>query len=62
MFTHAGNVQEFVSGIMSLAANFDRCIEMGKNARQFIMDNLTNEVGTQKYVKVIRSFERSKHS
>lgn len=55
VFTHAGNVQEFVSGIKSLAANPNHCIEMGKNARQFILDNLTKEVGTKKYVEVIRS-------
>ena len=54
VFTHAGNVQEFVSGIKSLAANPNHCIEMGKNARQFILDNLTKEVGTKKYVEVIR--------
>lgn len=54
VFTHAGNVQEFVTGIKGLAANPDRCIEMGKNARQFILDNLTKEVGTKKYVDIIR--------
>ena len=54
VFTHAGNVQEFVSGIKSLATNPGRCIEMGKNARQFILDNLTKEVGTRKYVDIIR--------
>jgi len=28
---------------------------MGRNGRQFVMDNLTKEVGTQKYVDVIKS-------
>lgn len=55
VFTHAGNVQEFAKGVKSLASNLARCAEMGKNARQFILDNLTKEVGTQKYVEVIRS-------
>ncbi len=55
VFTHAGNVQEFVAGIKSLVADPSRCEMMGKNARQFILDNLTKEVGTRKYVDIIRS-------
>lgn len=54
VFTHAGNVQEFMSGIKSLSAEPSRCLEMGKNARQFILENLTKEVGTRKYVDIIR--------
>lgn len=55
VFTHAGNVNEFVEGVKSLAANPILCAEMGRNARQFIMGNLTKEVGTRKYVEVIKS-------
>lgn len=55
VFTHAGNVQEFVAGIKSLVADPSRCEEMGKNARQFILDNLTKEVGCRKYVDIIKS-------
>ena len=58
VFTHASNVHEFVEGIRQLASNPQRCLEMGKNARQFILDNLTKEVGTKKYVEVIRQFEK----
>lgn len=58
LFSHAGNVQEFVEAIKVLAANNGRCVEMGKNARRFIEENLTKEVGTQKYVDVIKSFEK----
>ena len=54
VFTHAGNVQEFVDGIKQLASNPERCREMGNNARQFILNNLTKEVGTKKYVEVIK--------
>ena len=61
VFTHAGNVQEFVEGVKNLTAEPSRCIEMGKNARQFILDNLTKEVGTRKYVEVIRAFEHKSH-
>ncbi len=55
VFTHAGKVDEFVEGIKSLAADPSRCEEMGKNARQFILDNLTKEVGSKKYVEIIKS-------
>lgn len=55
VFSHAGNVHEFVNAIKYLQENPKRCIEMGKNARQFILDNLTKEVGAKKYVDIIKS-------
>lgn len=55
VFTHAGNVEELVVGIKSLAAEPSRCEEMGRNARRFILDNLTKEVGSKKYVEIIKS-------
>ena len=55
IFTHAGIVQEFVDAIKFLQEKPERCAEMGANARQFILDNLTKEVGTKKYVDVIKS-------
>ena len=56
VFSHAGNVDEFVEAIRQLAAAPERCEEMGKNARKFILENLTKEVGTRKYVEVIKQF------
>ena len=58
VFTHAGDVQEFVDAIKLLADNPARREEMGRNARQFVLENLTKEVGTQKYVDVIKQFEK----
>ena len=55
VFSHAGNVKEFVEAIKSLAENPSRCTEMGKNAREFILKNLTKEVGAKKYVDIITS-------
>lgn len=55
VFSHAGNVQEFVGAIKTLQENPERCKEMGANARQFILDNLTKEVGAKKYVEIIKS-------
>ena len=58
VFSHSGNVQEFVEAINTLKNNKVLCEDMGKNARQFILNNLTKEVGTKKYVEVIKSFEK----
>lgn len=57
VFTHAGNVTEFVEAVRSLMTDRERCAQMGRNARQFILENLTKEVGTRKYVEVIKQFE-----
>ena len=55
VFTNAGDLDDFVNAIVGLSEHQERCVEMGKNGRQFILDNLTREVGTQKYVDVIKS-------
>lgn len=55
VFSHAGNVKEFVAAIRQLATNREKCEEMGKNARHFILNNLTKEVGAKKYVDIIKS-------
>lgn len=55
VFTHAGNVKEFAEGINHLASNPQLCNVMGQNARQFILNNLTKEVGSKKYVDIIKS-------
>ena len=44
-----------MSAIIALYQNRGLCEEYGRNGRQFVMDNLTREVGTQKYVDVIKS-------
>lgn len=54
-FTKAGDLNSFVSTIENLSQHPEQCAEMGANGRQFILDNLTRAVGTQKYVNVIKS-------
>ena len=54
VFTQANNLDEFVTAIVELSRNRERCQDLGRNGRQFIMENLTKEVGTKKYVEVIR--------
>ncbi|MBR5393888.1 MAG: glycosyltransferase family 4 protein [Bacteroidaceae bacterium] len=56
-FTKAGDKGAFTDAILKLYNDKELCREMGKNGRQFVMDNLTKAVGTKKYVDVIKSFE-----
>ncbi|MBQ9523629.1 MAG: glycosyltransferase family 4 protein [Bacteroidaceae bacterium] len=58
IFTKAGDKVAFTDAILRLYNDRELCREMGKNGRKFVMDNLTKEVGTSKYVEVIKSFEK----
>ena len=58
IFTKAGDKEAFKASILELYHHRDLCQEYGDNGRQFVMENLTKEVGTQKYVDVIKSFEK----
>ena len=55
VFTKAGDLEGFVKAIEELSQQPERCAEMGRNGRQFILENLTREVGTGRYVEVIKS-------
>ncbi len=55
IFTKAGDLEGFVAAIKVLSQHPEQCAEMGKNGRQFILENLTREVGTRKYVEVIKA-------
>lgn len=55
IFTKAGDKVAFTDAILKLYNNRDLCKEYGRNGRQFVMDNLTREAGTKKYVDVIKS-------
>lgn len=55
VFTKAGDLEGFVSAIERLSQNPALCAQMGRNGREFILRNLTKEVGTGKYVEVIKS-------
>lgn len=54
VFTKADDLNSFVDVIVELSQHPEKCNEMGSKGRQFILDNLTREVGTQKYVNVIK--------
>ena len=55
IFTKSCDKEEFKKSILTLYLNRELCKEYGKNCRQFVLNNLTREVGTQKYVDVIKS-------
>lgn len=61
IFTKAGDKKAFKEAILKLYHNPELCREYGRNGRQFVMDNLTKEVGTQKYVDVIKSTYNAQH-
>ena len=58
IFTKAGDKVAFKEAIIKLYEDRNLCKEFGKNGRQFILDHLTRAVGTQKYVDVIKQFEK----
>lgn len=58
IFTKAGDVDAFVDAIKELKINPGKCAEMGKKGRVFVLDNLNKDICTQKYVEVIKSFEK----
>lgn len=58
IFTKAGDKVAFTDAILKLYHDRQLCKDMGANGRKFVMENLTKEVGTQKYVDVIKSFEK----
>lgn len=59
VFTKADDLEGFVNTIVELSKDTKRCEVMGANGRQFIVNNLTKEVGTQKYVDVLKSFDNN---
>lgn len=60
IFTKAGDKEAFKNAIITLYENKEKAVQMGKNGREFVMKNLTREVGTQKYVDVIKDVVNSR--
>ena len=62
IFTKAGDKAAFKNAILDLYNNREKAIQLGKNGRKFIMENLTREIGTSKYVKVIKDVYNTRYS
>lgn len=58
LFTKAGDKESFKNAVLQLYNDRTICREYGLNGRRFVMENLTRETGTKKYVDVIKSFEK----
>jgi glycosyltransferase involved in cell wall biosynthesis len=54
IFTKAGDKVAFTDAILKLYHDRELCRRLGDNGRKFVMDNLTKETGTQKYVDVLK--------
>ena len=46
--------EAFKNAILELYNDREKAVQLGKNGRQFIMENLTREIGTSKYVEVVK--------
>lgn len=57
IFTKAGDKKAFSDAIIKLYNDRDLCRKYGKNGREFVLNNLTKEIGTQKSVDVIKSLK-----
>lgn len=55
VFVKAGDKEALYNAILKLYNNPEQRKEMGQNGRAFILKNLTREIGTSKYVEVIKS-------
>ena len=58
IFTKASDKAAFTDAIVKLYRDRELCKEYGKNGRKFVMDNLTREIVTSKYVDVIKNVRR----
>ena len=55
VFTESGNSEQMANSILELSANRNLCVELGKNARNYIERNVSRKVATDKYVKVVKN-------
>ena len=58
IFTKAGDKEAFKAAILELYHHPELCREYGSNGRKYVLDYLTKGVGTQRYVDVIKRFEK----
>lgn len=54
IFTKAGDLDAFVAAILKLSSDIIICEEMGVRGRKFILENLTKDAGTTKYIDILK--------
>lgn len=62
LFSEAGDSDALAENIMKLFNNHQMCREYGANGRNYILNNLTKEIGTSRYVEVLRQFDKRQQS
>lgn len=55
LFSDAGDVDKLTAAILKMCQNPGLCEEFGRNGRDFVLKNLTRDIGTSKYVELIKS-------
>lgn len=60
VFSAADDSVQMAQRIREMYDNRELCAEYGRNARQYILDNVSKEKSTQKYVDVIREVVKKK--
>lgn len=55
LFVKAGSAEFLKEAVLYLFDHQDECLEMGKNARSYILNNLTSKIGTEKIIASIKS-------
>ena len=58
LFVPADDREALRSAVLYLYGNRQLCQEMGRNGRSFVKQHLTKEVGTQRYVEVVKSISK----
>ena len=61
IFTLAGDKDSFKKAILTLYNDHELCKIMGNNGRRFILENLTQKIGTEKYVNVVKKIVSHKN-
>lgn len=54
VFSAADDSEQMAERILDMYNNRELCAEYGRNARQYILDNVSKEKSTQKYIDVIK--------
>ena len=59
IFAPADDKEALRNAILRLYADRDLCRQMGGNGRQYVIDHLSKEIGTQRYIKTIKSLSKT---
>lgn len=61
IFSDSENVEELVNNILFLKQHPEFCKQCGSNGREYIERHLTKNIGTKKYIDIIRQITSTEH-